>query len=392
MQGTRHAHALMIRFIPTHRPAIGEQELAAVGRVFESRWLGPGEETRAFEEALRAYLGAAHVVAVGSGTAALHLALEALDLPAGTGVLVPSLTFVASVQAIVAARLTPVFCDVVAETLQLDLDDCAVRLHRAGQDGIIVGAIMPVHFGGASCDIARLECFAAEHALAIVEDAAHAFGSRRQGRALGTVGVAGCYSFDPIKNITCGEGGAVATGCDTVAQRLRASRNLGISADGWSRHTGAAGWSYTVESHGWRAHLPDMNAAIGLTQLSRFPQLLARRQAIVSRYDDALASLGSLTPVTRPDPDVCPFTYTVRVHDGRRDDLMSWLRERGIGTSVEYIPNHLQPAFAAFRTPLPATEQVFTEILSLPLHPELLDADLDLVLDAVSQFQAALVS
>ena len=376
----------MRRFIPTHRPAIGERELAAVGRVFESRWLGPGAATQAFEDALRDRLGVPHVVAVGSGTAALHLALEALDLPAGSAVLVPSLTFVASVQAILAARLTPLFCDVDVGTLQLDLDDCAVRLRRARHEGGVVGAIMPVHFGGASCDISRLAALAEEHDLAIVEDAAHAFGSVHGGRALGTVGVAGCYSFDPIKNITCGEGGAIATASDTIAERLRAARTLGISSDGWSRHTGAASWSYTVESQGWRAHMPDMNAAIGLTQLARLPQFLERRQAIVSHYDRALAQVGGLTPVTRPNPDVCPFTYTVRVHEGRRDGLMAWLRGRGIGTLVEYIPNHLQPAFAAFRTSLPGSEHVFTEILSLPLYPELSDEDVDLVVQSVSDY------
>ncbi|MCC6164163.1 MAG: DegT/DnrJ/EryC1/StrS aminotransferase family protein [Acidobacteria bacterium] len=376
----------MSRFIPTHRPAIGDQELAAVACVFDSRWLGAGAATAAFEDALRAQLGVPHVVAVSSGTAALHLALEALALPPGSGVLVPSLTFVASVQAIVAARLRPVFCDVVADTLQVDLEDCATRLRAAGRDGIGVRAVMPVHFGGTSCDITQLVTLATDNGLRIVEDAAHAFGSNRSGRALGTIGDAGCYSFDPIKTITCGEGGAIVTASDALAARLRPARTLGISADGWRRHTGAAAWAYTVESHGWRAHMPDINAAIGLTQLSRLPDFRARRQAIVSRYDSALARVRGLTPVTRPHPDACPFTYTVRVHDGRRDDLMAWLRARDIGTSVEYIPNHLQPAFAAFRTPLPATEQVFTDILSLPLYSDLVDEDVDLVVSAIHEF------
>ncbi len=376
----------MSRFIPTHRPALGDPELAAVARVFESRWLGAGVATAAFEDALRVQLGVPHVVAVSSGTAALHLALEALHLPPGSGVLVPSLTFVASVQAIVAARLRPVFCDVVADTLQLDPEECAERLHAAEREGVHVRAVMPVHFGGTSCDITHLVAVATANGLRIVEDAAHAFGSNSSGRALGTIGDAGCYSFDPIKTITCGEGGAIATASDVLAARLRPARALGISADGWSRHTGAASWAYTVEAHGWRAHMPDINAAIGLTQLSRLPDFRARRQAIVSRYDDALAPVRGLTPVTRPHPDACPFTYAVRVHDGRRDDLMVWLRARDIGTSVEYIPNHLQPAFAAFRTPLPATEQAFTEILSLPLYSDLVDEDVDLVISAIHDF------
>ncbi len=360
-----------------------------MARVFESRWLGAGAATQAFEEALRDRLRVPHVVAVSSGTAALHLALEALDLPAGSGVLVPTLTFVASIHAIVAARLTPVFCDVVADTLQLDVDDALARLVQARRNGVTVRAVMPVHFAGACCDMPALAALAADHGLAIVEDAAHAFGSSAGGRPLGTFGVAGCYSFDPIKNITCGEGGAIATDSDALAARLRTARTLGIPADGWARHAQGAGWAYAVERHGWRAHMADMNAAIGLAQLLRLPQFRARRQAIVAQYHQALADLPGLTPVTTPDPDTCPFTYVVRVRDGRRDELMAWLRARGIGTSVEYIPNHLHPVFADFSVPLPATEQVFAEILSLPLYAELDDEDLGRVVCGVRDFAAS---
>lgn len=372
----------MTRFLPTHRPTLGTAELEAVARVFESGWLGAGSATEAFEQQLQARLDVPHVVAVSSGTAALHLALEALDLPAGTGVLVPSLTFVATVQAILAAGLRPVFGEIDPNTLQLDVDDGRSRILEARRRGDPVRVVMPVHFGGAAGDLDGLAALAAEFDLAIVEDAAHAFGSSRDGRALGTIGTAGCFSFDPIKNITCGEGGAVATRSDALANHVRRARALGISSDGWSRHTGAASWTYRVVGRGWRSHMPDLNAAIGLTQLARLPDIMARRQAIVARYDTALAQLGAVTRVTRPSPDVCPFTYTIRVHDGRRDELMAQLKAQGIGTSVEYIPNHLQPAFAAFRAPLPITEQTFTEILSLPLYPGLSDGDVDGVIDA----------
>lgn len=376
----------MSRYISAHSPALGHDELAAVAGVFDSRWLGQGASTLAFEHALCAHLDVPHVVAVGSGTAALHLSLEALDLPEGSGVLVPSLTFVATIQAILAARLRPVFCEVVADTLQLDIDDCRRRLEGIGPGHPPVRVVLPVHFGGASCDLAELAAFAKQRDLLIVEDAAHAFGSRVDGRALGTMGIAGCFSFDPIKNITCGEGGAVATGSEALANRLRSARALGISADGWSRHTGASPWAYGVTTTGWRSHLPNMNAAIGLVQLARLPQFRARRQAIVSRYDGALAGLTGLTAVTRPCPDQCPFTYAVRVTNGARDGLIAHLRSRDIGSAVEYIPNHGQPAFAAFHVPLPTTEQLHGEILSLPLHAELLDDDVAVVIDAVTEY------
>lgn len=370
----------MPRRIPVHQPAIGDDELAAIGRVFDSRWLGHGDVTQAFEEALRALLDVPHVVAVSSGTAALHLALEALDLPAGSGVLVPSLTFVASVQAIVAARLRPVFCEVDPATLQLDLRDAGTRCAPG------VRAVMPVHFGGGCCDMAALAALAGARGLRVVEDAAHAFGSAHRSRWLGTFGDAGCFSFDPIKNITCGEGGAIATCSPALAARVRSARVLGMSADGWSRHTGASAWAYEVRAHGWRYHMPNINAAIGLAQLRRLEDFRARKRAIVARYHDAFAGLDGLRAVTVPCEESLPFTYAVRVGAGRRDALMEHLRARGVGSAVEYVPNHLQPAFRAHRTPLPVTEHVFGELLSLPLAPTLDDDDVARVVDAVRSF------
>lgn len=376
-------------FIPTHRPTLGAEELTAVGRVFDSRWLGHGETTAAFEDALRGVLGCPYVIAVSSGTAALHLALEALDLPPGSGVVVPSLTFVASVQAILAANLTPVFCEVDAATLQIDPDDVRARLAGDAPPPGCAGpprVIMPVHFGGAGCDMAALMALAADHDLLIVEDAAHAFGSIQEGRPLGTFGIAGCFSFDPIKNVTCGEGGAIATPSRNLAEHLTAARALGISSDGWSRHTGTASWAYEVRARGWRYHLPNLNAAIGLAQLERAPAFRARKQEVVERYDRAFRALPGVTCITRPSRDLFPFTYAVRVHDGRRDDLMAYLRARHVGTSVEYIPNHLQPAFVEWRTSLPVTEQLHREILSLPLFAEITDEDVSCVVEAVTTY------
>ncbi len=373
----------------THRPVLGTEELSAVARVMESGWLGMGPLARAFEDALGRELDVPHVVAVSSGTAALHLALEALDLPRGSGVLVPSLTFVATVQAILAAGLVPVFCEVDPTTLQIDLADVTARLDARvdlpGQ-GARIRAVLPVHFGGSACDMPALVRLAEARGLAIVEDAAHAFGSSAGGRALGTLGTMGCFSFDPIKNITCGEGGAVVTSSARLADRVRQARVLGIAADGWSRHTGAAKWHYDVRGRGWRCHLPDLNAAIGLAQLAKLDEFRARRQALVRQYAARLAGAPRMTPVTVPDADVCPFTYTIRVHGGRRDALMASLRAVGIGTTVEYIPNHLHEAFAAFRRPLPVTERVFGEILSLPLHAGLRDEDVAAVASAVRAF------
>src|SRR5262245_28053061 len=191
--------------IPIHRPSIGERELAAVAAVFESRWLGMGDVTRAFEERIEGICGARHAVAVGSGSAALHLALAALELEPGAEVIVPSMTFVSCPQAVVAVGARPVFCDVAIDTVSLDVDDVARRIPPRTR------AVMPGHYGGFPCELDRLVELARADELAIVEDAAHAFGSAYGERMIGAGGDLTCFSFDPVKNITCGEGGAVAT-------------------------------------------------------------------------------------------------------------------------------------------------------------------------------------
>jgi perosamine synthetase len=369
------------RPIALHRPSVGPAELAAVAEVFETRWLGMGEATSRFEERLRERLGVPHVLGVATGTAALHLALEAIGAPPGHEAIVPSLTFVATVQAVVAAGLRPVFCEVRADTLTLDVED-AERLVTPR-----TAAIVPVHYGGVSCDMPGLIDLARRRGVRLVEDAAHAFGSADEGWPVGTRGDIGCFSFDPIKNITCGEGGAVATRDETLALRVRRRRNLGIDRDGWARQRSGGG-DYEVSGPGYRYHMSNVNAAIGLAQLERADEFRARRQAVVRAYDAALAGLDGLAPVTRPAAAVFPFTYVVRVAGGRRDALLSHLRARGIGAAIEYIPNHLQPAFAAFRRPMPVTERLFAEILSLPLHAELTAGEVARVVEEVHAFFA----
>jgi perosamine synthetase len=366
--------------IPVHRPYLGREELDAVGRVFESRWLGMGAVTKEFEQRLREFLGVKHVIATNTGTAALHLALDALDLQPGDEVIVPSLTFVSSVQAILAAGGRPVFCEVSDATLTVDAEDAFRRVTPRTR------VIMPVHYGGRACEMDELLPSARERGIRIVEDAAHAFGSSYRGRMVGTLGDATCFSFDPIKNITCGGGGAVATDDDEIAERALPVRHAGVQADSWSRRLSERPWSYKVIVAGYRYHLSDVNAAIGLEQLKRMEAFKARKRAIVRRYDEAFHGVSGLA-LLRADPEATfPFSYVVRVLDGRRDGLMAHLEGQGIATTVEFTPNHLQPAFARFASPLPVTERLYEEILTLPLHVEMTDADVERVIAAVRSF------
>jgi perosamine synthetase len=369
-----------VKAIPVQRPCVGEDELAAVREVFAGGWLGMGPVTRAFEQALQEFLGVKHVAAVNTGTSALHLALDALGLGPGDEVILPSLTFVASAQAVLAVGAQPVFCEARPETLTLDVRDAARRVTGRTR------AIMPVHYGGLACDMDEVLAFAAARRLRVVEDAAHAFGSLYKGRQIGTLGDVTCFSFDPIKNITCGEGGAVATADDAVAQRVLSRRVLGMDRNTRDR-PGERRWCYEVVAPGFRYHLSDINAAIGLRQLARLGEFRARKRDIVRRYDAAFAGLGGVQTVRHTD-ETFPFFYVLRVTDGRRDRLMSYLAERDIGTGVHYVPNHLQPLFKGQGPPLPVTERLFHEIVTLPLYFEMTDPDVDAVITGVRSFCA----
>jgi perosamine synthetase len=346
--------------------------------VFASRWLGMGPVTERFEQELAAFLGVEHVVAVGHGTSALHLALDALGLGPGDEVLVPALTFVATIQAIRMTGATPVFCEVDPATLNLDLCDAVGRATRRTR------VLLPVHFAGLPCDMEAVMDVARQHGWQVVADAAHAFGASWRGRRLGSHGDLTCFSFDAIKHITCGDGGAIATVDGGLAARLRQRRRLGIETEMAAAPGEQASWQYRVVAHGFRYHLPDLHAAIGLAQLPKFAAFCRRRAEIVARYDGC----EGLVLLPHDLAEACPWAYVLKVLHGRRDALRAHLLARGINTLIQFIPNHLQPAFAPWRTSLPVTEQLFREIVSLPLFVELTDAEVTAVIEAVRSFVA----
>lgn len=366
--------------IAVQRPNLGTEELEAVRKVFDTRWLGMGATVKQFEDRIRDYTGAKHVIAVNTGTSALHIALDALDLQPGDEVVVPSMTFVASIQAILAAGGKPVFCEIEPDTLNMDMNDAFARVTARTK------VIMPVHYGGFVCDMDTLMNFAQPRGIKIVEDAAHAYGSSYKGRKVGTLGDVTCFSFDPIKNITCGEGGAVTTDDDAIAARIVPKRILGIDNDTWSRYRNERNWFYSVTTRGYRYHMSNISAAIGLAQHDKMEGFRRHKCAIIERYNQALAGIVGLTLLKTPLDETFPFFYIVRVRNGRRDSMMKFLKERGVGTGVHYIPNHIQPLFAESRVSLPVTEAVFEEMLTLPLHCELSDDDVSKVVAEVKAF------
>lgn len=368
------------KLIPIQRPSIGIDELEEVKKVFESGWLGLGSVVFEFEKKIEEFLGAGHVIAVNTGTSALHIALDGAGIGEGDEVIVPSLTFCASVEAITAVGATPVFCEVKPENLNMDIDDAIRRIRPKTR------AIMPVHYCGNPCDMDTLLSIGKEHNILIIEDAAHAFGSTYKGKRIGSFGDITCFSFDPIKNITCGEGGAVVVHDEELAETIRKKRNLGIDREAWSRQKKKRSWYYEVTTQGYRYHMSNINAAIGLVQLKKLGRFIERKRQIVKRYNEAFASIEGISILSWDLEETAPFSYIIRVTNGKRDELIDYLASKGIGSGVHYIPNHLQPLFKAYSTLLPVTESLLREIITLPLFFDMTEKDVEYIINHVKTF------
>jgi len=362
--------------IPVSRPSVGEQELQRVKNVFESGWLGMGSQVFEFENVLKSFLDAENVIAVNTGTSALHIAMDSLNLKNSDEVLVPSFTFTASIQAIIACGAKPVFVDIEKDTLNMDIKDLKKKA------GPKTKVIMPVHYGGQPCDMDSILDIASLCKAAVVEDAAHAFGSNYKGRKIGSFGDITCFSFDPIKNITCGEGGAVVLKDSTLAAEIIKKRILGIDKDTWHRYKNERSWFYEVTSTGFRYHMSNINAAIGLVQMSKFSDLAQKRKDIAKRYDEAFSRISGIELLKRDYEAIVPFNYVVKVCSDR-DKLMDYLKEHGVDSGIHYIPNHIQPAFRKYHLDLPVTDDIFKKILSLPLYPGMAESDMDKVIDVL---------
>lgn len=366
------------------KSVVGAGEKEALSRVIDNAYLGMGSNVREFEEALRGYFGAKHVVCVNSGTAALHLALMGAGIRPGDEVLVQSLTYVASFQAISAAGAVPVPCEILPETCTIDLKDAEKRLTARTR------AIVPVHYASRVGDLESVYGFAAKNGLRVIEDAAHAFGTVYKGRKVGSFGDITCFSFDGIKNITSGEGGAILTSDDKVAQFAMDARLLGVQKDTEKRYAGARSWEFDVTHQGYRYHMSNLFAAIGLVQLERFKsEFMPRRQALAKRYHDALKVVKGLRLFPDEYSEIVPHIFPVRVPEGGREGLRARLLEENIECGVHYYPNHFLSYFGGGKTGLPSTELIYKELLTLPLHPELSDGDQDRVIDCVTGWAGA---
>jgi dTDP-4-amino-4,6-dideoxygalactose transaminase len=352
------------------KSCIGERELAAVSRVLSNSFLGMGPEVASFETELAAFIGVPEIVCVNTGTSAIHLALQAIGVGPGDEVLAPSLTYVATFQAISATGAKAVACDVDEAHLTLDVEDAKKRISSKTK------AIVFVHYASCAGTLDAIYQLAREYNLRVIEDAAHAFGCKHQNKLIGSFGDITCFSFDGIKNITSGEGGAISTRDQAVIQKIKAARTLGVQAKEND---------FDVQAQGWRYHMSDLFAAIGREQLKRlYTELGPRRVLLAKRYQEQLARLMHLPQLTLPLHEIIPHIYPIRVHREKRDELREALRVAQIQTGLHYKPNHLLSYYRS-ETPLPVTEALYQELLTLPLHPDINIEEQDRIIEVVQQ-------
>jgi len=374
--------------IPFHRAPVGEEEVLAVCEVIRSGWLTMGPKTFEFEKQFARYVGAQHAIAVSTGTAALHLSLEAAGVRAGDEVLLPTTTFTATAEAVTYLGARPVLVDVDPVAMNLAPEDAARRITPRTR------AIIPVHLGGQACDMDELQTLARAHHLRVIEDAAHALPSEYRGRRIGQISEFTCFSFYATKTLTTGEGGMVTTDSPAAAERIRLMRLHGIERDAWRRYRDDGSWRYEVHEAGFKYNLTDIQAAIGLVQLAKCDAMRQARQRIARRYADALSSLEELLlPEIPSDRNTSWHLYLLRLRLERlradRDAFIHALSARGVSCSVHFIPLHLQPyyqrAYGYKAGDFPNAEQQYRSCLSLPIFPGMTDQEIEHVIRAVKE-------
>lgn len=395
--------------VPFFRVEITDDERQAVDEVLQSGWLTTGAKVREFETQFAAAVGAKHAQAVNSCTAALHLAVEALNLKAGEGVLVPTMTFAATAEVVRYMGAIPILVDCHADTLNMDLKDARAKIVavRAGEfekipaDTVIAG-MMPVHVGGWMMDLTEIEAFAEEWGLWIVEDSAHAFPSawrqvdedpwRKSGQ--GTAAVS-CFSFYANKTITTGEGGMAVTDRDDLAERLKIMSLHGLSKDAWGRYTGQGAWDYRIVAPGFKYNMTDIAAAVGLGQLDRAEAMRVEREAQAKRYDEAFNEVEEIQSPPQDDLrrihswHLYPIRLDLRALSVDRSHFVEALRKKGIGFSVHWRPLHLHPYYEGEWqwTPqsFPVASAEWLRRVSLPIFPGMREEEQDRVVQVVKE-------
>ncbi len=367
--------------IPVFKPSYGKEELEALKEPFETGWIGLGPKTKEFEKKFAEYIGVKYAVATNSCTAALHLAMKVMRVE-GYEVITTPLTFISTNHAIVYNNGIPVFADIYPDTLNINPDEIKKLITDR------TGAIVAVHYGGHPCDMDLINEIAKKHNLVVIEDAAHGCGGEYKGQKIGSLGDIACFSFHAVKNLATADGGMITTNDPEIYSRLLKLRWLGISKDTWAREEKDRkySWYYSVEEVGYKCHMNDITAALGLVQLKKLDRMNDRRGEIIEKYNKGFADLDWIeTPMVKSYAKSACHNYVIKAKE--RDRLNIYLQEKGISTGVHYIPNNHYQMYKNCRGETPVCEEVWTKLLTLPLFPDLTDSEVDMIVERVRRFK-----
>ena len=363
--------------IPYGRQSIDEEDVQAVVAALQSNWLTTGPKVMEFEEAFARSTDTQCGVAVSSGTAALHAAMYAIGIGPGDEVIVPPMTFAATANCVVFQRGTPIFCDVEPDTLLIDPKQIEEKTTSRTK------AVIAVDYGGHPCDYDTIRVITDKYALNLVADACHALGAYYKDRPVGSLADLSTFSFHPVKHITTAEGGMITTDDPHLAQKMRVFRNHGITSDHHQREVQGS-WFYEMVDLGYNYRLTDIQCALGISQLGKLPTWIERRQAIARRYNEFFSQLSAVKPLALKENVLNSYhLYVIKVDftelRTERAELFARLRNKGIGVNVHYVPVHLHPFYQRnFGTRpgmCPVAEAAYEQILSLPIHVRMTDAD-----------------
>lgn len=373
-------------YIPFHKPFIKKDEINAVVKTLKNGWLTMGPKTAEFEDSFKKYIGSKHAIAVNSCTAALHLALKAIDLQAGDEVIIPAMTFAATGEVVCYFGAKPVLVDIEKDTHNMDISKIEkVITHRTK-------AIIPVHYGGQPCDMNEIRKIAKKHRLYIIEDAAHSLPASYKGKKIGTIGDMTCFSFYATKTLTTGEGGMVTTQNRKWAEKIKILRLHGISKDAWKRYSKDGSWYYEITDMGYKYNMTDIQAALGMSQLKKVERMWKMRREIAKRYNDAFKNIPEITvPFIKPDRTTAWHLYVIRLNTEAlkidRNGFIKELGKRGVSSSVHFIPLHMHPYYRknyGYKPDdLPNACNAYKRIISLPIYPGMTRENVQNVIRAV---------
>ena len=381
------------KIIPVFKPFMGKEEIEAVAEVLNSGWIGMGPKTEQFEKDFQSYTGAPYAISTNSCTAALHLAIRAAGIKEGDEIITSPMTFASTVEAILYNGGVPVFADIEYGTMNINPIDIEKRITSKTK------AIVPVHFGGHPCNMAAINKIAADHGLAVVEDAAHACGaSYADGTKVGNGKNLTCFSFHAVKNLALGDGGMITCTDDTINARLKKMRWMGISKDTYARDkSGKYKWDYDIVEQGWKYHPNDIMCAIGIEQLKKLDKMNTRRRKIAELYTKELSKEPFPAEIELPEDRSgkpgyekmihARHNYVIKLKTLDREGLIAYMAEQGITLGVHYKPLYHHPRYKPYdKKDTPVCEEIWKKIVTLPVFPDMTDLEALFIINKIKEY------